>query len=157
METLDGVMLPFERDRALAAPVRADDLDRLLQRFERLTRCSRRAAERADRLPEAARAETEIEPTAGQHVEGRSLLRDHRRPAQRQVRDVGKEAHAFRPREQVADQRPRLEVPPLVRVVLDPDQIDAELVGAVRERTVELDVRARRNDAQAELERSAVA
>ncbi len=82
-----------------------------------------------DRVPEAAGAEPELEPPAAHDVERGRGLGDHRRPAERQVRHVGEEAQPRRPGQQVGDQRERVEEPPLVRVVLDADEVEPAALG----------------------------
>ena len=116
-----------------------------------------RTAHRSDRLPEPARAEAELEAPAREGVERGRLLRDHRRQPERQVRDVREEPDALGARDQVADQRPGLEVTPLVRVVLDPDEVEAELVGAAREGAQLIEIRTVRDEADPELDRPTVA
>ena len=108
------VVLALERDRALAAPERPDHVDRLLERLQGLSRRARRAAHGGDPVPEGARAETELEAPAREHVERGGLLGEHRRVAERQVGDVREEADALRACEQVGEQRPGFEITPLV-------------------------------------------
>ena len=49
--------------------------------------------------------------------------------AHRQAGDIREEPEPLRPRQQVGDQRERVEVPALVRVVLDPDEVEAASLG----------------------------
>ena len=123
------VVLALDGDPALAGPDAADDLDRLDQRVDRLRPRPHRPAPGADALPERARAEPELDPAAAQPVERGRGLREHARVAQRQVGDVGEEAHALGAPGEVGDQRPGVEVAALVRVVLDADEVEAEPVG----------------------------
>jgi hypothetical protein len=120
----------LEGDRPLAAPKGADDLDPLLQCLERLTTGPQGTAHRPDRLPERTRTQPELEAAAREQVERGRLLAEQGGTAQREIGDVREDADAFRPRQLVSDQRERVQVAPLVRVILDPDQIEAELVGA---------------------------
>jgi hypothetical protein len=51
--------------------------------------------------------------------------------AQRQVRDVREQPHARGPRREERDQRERVEVAPLVRVILDADQVQPALLSGL--------------------------
>jgi hypothetical protein len=81
-----------EAEVALAAPHLADHLDRLGERRERLGGAAAWATVRRGRVREAAGAQPQLHPTAAEHVQARGGLGQHRRRAQRQVGDVGKDA-----------------------------------------------------------------
>jgi hypothetical protein len=57
------------------------------------------------------------------------LLGHHPRRPQRQVRHVGEDRDAVSLGQDERHQRPRVEEAALVRVVLDPDQVEARFVG----------------------------
>ncbi|QLQ07172.1 MAG: hypothetical protein HZY76_14745 [Anaerolineae bacterium] len=59
-------------------------------------------------------------------------------------------------REQVADQRPRVEEAVLVGVVLDTDQVQAQCVSPCGQRTRQLGLSADGGDRDAEFKRSAI-
>jgi hypothetical protein len=149
-------MPTLEGDCPFPAPEETDDLDRLLVGLERLSRRANRTAHRADRVPECSGSEPELEATAREDVERRRLLGDHRRQAKRQVRDVGEDAETLGAGEQIGHQRPGLEKAPLIRVVLDAEQIQPESVGADGELASFEYVGCVRNEAEAEFERPAV-
>ena len=94
-------------------------------------------------------------PARRKHVERCCRLGDHRRAAQRRLPRPGRSARA-RSGQQVGDKRPRLEVAPLIRVVLDrPGQ-----AGLVADRSLLSPPppgHRSRDDEDAELERAAVA
>ena len=106
-----------------------DDVDRLLERGSALTGLAPRPAHPGDRVPEVAGADPELEPAAAHHVERCGCLREHRRRPHRQARDVGEEAQPGRASEQVRDEGERVEEAPLVRVILDADEVEP---GALR-------------------------
>ena len=112
---------------ALRADVQraADDGDRLLQGIGRLRRGAMGTAHARHRIPEVAGAEPQLEATAAHHVQRRGGLGQHRGPAHRQGSDIREEAQARGARQQVGDQGEGVEVAPLVRVVLDADQLQA--------------------------------
>jgi hypothetical protein len=58
----------------------------------------------------------------------------YRRWAQGEVGDVGEDPHVFSLGQQRRHQDPRVEESPLVRMVLDPDDIDSVDVGRMNER-----------------------
>ena len=106
---------------------------------DRLARRAHRAAHRPDRIPERAGAETELEPTAAELIERGGLLGQHRRWPQGQVGDIGKDADLFGLAEDDRAQGQCVEVPAVVGVILDSDQVEPEIVenprdleGAVR-------------------------
>ena len=93
----------------------------------------RRAAHRGDRVPERAGAQPELGPPAGEDVERRHRPRQHGGRAQRQVEDVGGERDPLGPRRDERQQRPGVQEPRLVRVVLEGDQVEAGPLGEHRE------------------------
>ena len=84
------------------------------------------------RLEVAAGADAELEAAAAQQVERRRRLGEHGRRPQRQVADVGEDAHRCRLREDRGEQRQRVEVARLVGMVLDAEQVVAEAVEQAR-------------------------
>jgi hypothetical protein len=110
------------------APQGPDDGDRLLERLDRLTRVAPRPAHCPDRIPQGAGAQAELEAAAADDVQGSRCLRQHRRVAQRQVRDVGEDPHPRGLGSQGRHEHPGIEVPSLVGVILDADEVEAELV-----------------------------
>src|SRR5690606_1999910 len=92
------VVVRTARDETLArrrVPQTPDHVDALGEGVDRLAGREALAAHRDDRVPEAARAETELDAPAGEAVEARDGPREHGRRAQRQVerseeRRVGK-------------------------------------------------------------------
>src|SRR5919108_801199 len=77
--------------------------------------------------------------------------------AQRQVGDVGEDAKPLGAGEQIGEQRPGVEEAPLVRVVLDPDQVEPQPVASGCDRSRLRDGRGCRDDADTELELSTFA
>lgn len=124
-------MLALEVHALLGREPRADDPDRLIERLHRLARRAARPTHRGHAIPQRARPEAELEAPAAHHVEGRRLLREHRRIAQRQVGHGGEECEPLRAREQVADQRERVEEAALIGMVLDADQVEPAALGGV--------------------------
>lgn len=106
----------------------ADHVDGLLEGVDRLARRAPWTADRPDRVPEATRTEAELNPSARQQIGGSGLLGDDRRAAQRQVGHIGKEPDPLGSCGQPRDQRERVEEAPLVRMVLDADQVETELI-----------------------------
>jgi hypothetical protein len=86
-------VLAIEIDASLTAQRRPDDLNSFLQRTERLPRGADRTAHRADRVPDRARAQTELEAAAAELIQGGGRLGQHRRRPQGKTGDVGKDAH----------------------------------------------------------------
>ena len=72
------------------------------------------AAHPGDRVPERASPDPELEPSAAHDIERRGGLREHRGRAHRQAGDIREEAQAFGPREEVRDERERIEEATLV-------------------------------------------
>src|SRR4029453_3751355 len=54
---------------------------------------------------------------------------EHRRRADRQAGDIGEEAQPIGPSEQVGDEAERVEETPLIRVVLDSDEVEPAALG----------------------------
>ena len=129
---IEPVVAAVEAQRAGVAPARTQDRDRLLERLEALPGGQLRGAHRARGVEEAAAAEAGLEAPAAEQVERRRRLREHRRRAQRQVSDVLEDADPLGLAEDHAEQRQRVEVRRLVGVVLDAEQVVAELVGQAR-------------------------
>jgi hypothetical protein len=103
-----------------------------------------------------SRAETELEPAPAQLIERRRLLGQHRRRAEGQIGHVGEDANALRLAEEIADQRHRIEVLLLIGVILDADQVVAEVVEDVRNLDGALGVAGRGIEEETELQVVAV-
>ena len=132
VQALDAVVLALGVDRA-ARPDLADDVDRLDQRVDRLLRRTTWPAGRHDRVPEGAGAEAELDAAGAEQVEGgRAAGEDHGR-AQRQVGDVGRDPDRAGARGDHREQRPGVEVPALVGVVLDRDEVESADLGELGE------------------------
>jgi hypothetical protein len=104
-------------------------VDRLDERVDGLLGRSALAAGRDDGVPEGAGPETQLGPAAADDVERRHLLGETDRGAQRQVGDVGRDADRRRARGDGRQQGRGVEVPGVVRVVLDGEQVEPEHVG----------------------------
>ena len=83
-------------------------------------------------VEEPAASQAGLEAPAAEQVERRRRLREHGRRAQRQVADVLEDADPLGPGEDHAEQRQRVQMGPLVGVVLDGEQVVAEPVGEAR-------------------------
>jgi hypothetical protein len=121
-------VLPLDGGRALTRPERAQDRDRLLERVNRLLRCSSWTAHRLDRFPEGPGADPELDPSAAQQVQRRGRLGDDRRQTQGQVEDVGDEAHPLGPSRDKGQERPGVEEAALVGMILDRYVVEPGLV-----------------------------
>jgi hypothetical protein len=78
-----------------------------------------------------------LEAAAAEHVDAGGRFRHHRRWAQRQVGDVGKDAHPRRAGGDHAHKYPGVDVAALVGVILNADQVKApglDLAGGVEQR-----------------------
>jgi hypothetical protein len=75
---------------------------------------------------EAAGAEAELEPAAAEQVEAGGGLGQHRRRPQRQVGDVGEDADPLGGGGDHGQQRPGVDEPTLVGVVLDADPVQPQ-------------------------------
>jgi hypothetical protein len=113
----------------LAGPAGADDVDRFAERPACLPGRAVGTAHAGDRVDEPASAEAELEPAAAEDVDGRGLLGEHRRRTQRQVGHVGEEVHIAGLRGQPGDLGKRVDETGVVRMVLDPDVLQAVGVG----------------------------
>ena len=124
-------MLALDADAAarVGIPERADDVDRLLERLDRLAGRAARTAHRCDRVPESAAPEAQLQPPAGQKVQARRGAREHRGLAQRKVDDVAGQVHALGLGGDIGEQRPRVQERRLVGVVLEGDEIEPGLLG----------------------------
>ena len=87
-----------------------------------------------DRLQEPARPQAELNPPTGDQVERRHAASQYDRMTHRQVRHVGGDLHGLRVRGDDRQQRPRVEQPRLVRMVLQGDQVEPDLFGQLRQR-----------------------
>ena len=131
----DPVVLTVDPHPAagVGVPDRPDDLDRLRGRLDRLTRGPPLAAHRHDRVPERARSEPELEPAAAEQVEARRRPGQDRRRAEREIRHVRGDRDLHGLRGDVRHQRPGVEERRLVRMVLEGDQIQPELLAQLGE------------------------
>ena len=140
----------------LDVPQRPDHVDRLGQRVYALAGGEKAAAHGRDPLPERARAEPELGAAAAQAVERRDRPCDDGRVAERQVQHVRRDPYAGRTRGDERQERPRVEEPRLVRVILERDEVESRVVGERRERDDVAGVRRGRRHEHAELERVTV-
>jgi hypothetical protein len=129
VHALELVVLAFEADRSLAAPHEADYLDRLLERVHRFAARQHRAADRFDGVEASARAEPELDTPTRDEVERRRGLAENRGRAEREVGNVRKDVNLFGAHGHRREQRPRVDEPALVRVVLNTDQLETQLIG----------------------------
>ena len=152
------VVLALETDAAagVGVPERPHQPDRLLQRRDALPRPPPRPAHRLDRVPEGAGAEPELDPAAAQQVERGRRPGQHRRRAQRQVDDVGRQPDPVGAGGDVGEQRPGVEEARLVGVVLVADQVEPGLLGQFGQPHHDLGRLRRRGDEGAEFELVAV-
>ena len=129
MDAGELVAVAVEADpAALAVPERPNHRDRLLQRLQTLSRRQGRRSHCVCGLEEAARADAELESAVTQQVECRRRFGEHRRWPERQVGDGVEDAHRSRLGEDRGSQRHRVEVARLVGMVLDAEQVVAEVV-----------------------------
>ena len=140
----------------LDVPERPDHVDRLFERVDALPGSESPAAHGLDPVPEGARTDPELGTAAAQDVEARDRACQHGRRAKRQVEHVRGEAHAARPGGDERQQRPGVEEPRLVGVVLEGHEVETRPVGERRELDDRLGVLGGRGDEDAELERVAV-
>ena len=153
----DPVVLAVVAHRLrVRVPGRADDVDRLGERGQRLAGRAARAACGGDGVLEAAGAEPELHPPVAEQVEaGHGLGQDEGR-AQRQVGDVGRDAHARGPGRDRGQQRPHVEEPGLVRMILHGDQVEPGDLGQHRQFDHALGLRRVGGEERAELKGVAV-
>src|SRR5207253_5271754 len=121
------VELALETDAVLATPQEAYDLDRFLQRGHGFAGRAQRSVVGLDPIPETARAKAELEPAAAQDVERGGGFGEHGRWAQRDVGHVGEDGDPLSAHGNRCEQSPRVVEAALVGVILDPDQVEAEL------------------------------
>ena len=128
MEAAHPVVLAFERDRPLPAPEGADEADRLLERAQRLACRADGSPHRADRLPEgpAPSPSSNRPPESASRVAACFASMAGGRSGR--LATSGKDAPA--PCVRAGRRSAPTCRAPLVRVVLDPDQVEPELVGA---------------------------
>jgi hypothetical protein len=117
----------------LDVPDAADDVDRLRQRVDALARRQPPAAHRLDRVPEPAGTQAELEAPAAEQIQAGGGTGEHRGRPQREVEHVRAQADALGLPGHVAQQRPRVQEPRLVRVVLERRQVQAGGLGRLRE------------------------
>ncbi len=115
--------------RDAASWIVADDVDRFLCGLPSFGRSSSFPAHRLDGLPERSRSQSELEPAARQHVQAGGSLGQHGGWPHGQAGHVGEEPNPAGLPGQPRDQGPRVEVPPLVGMVLDADQVVPLRVG----------------------------
>ena len=129
LRAADVVVLAVDLEPCALAlvPDPADDVDRLRERVDGLAGREAAAAHGVDRIPEAAGAESELEATAAEQVEAGGGPREDRGRTQRQVGDVGREVDALGARRDPRQQRRRVVESRLVRVVLERDEVVAEM------------------------------
>ena len=155
VQSLHLVVLAGVGERA-AAPHAPDDRDRLDQCIDGLLGTSLRSAGRHDRVPERSCAESEFHSAAGDQVESRRRLGKDHRWSQRQARDIGAHAQRGGAGADHREQRPGVEEPGLVRVVLHRHQVEAGHLSKRGQVQDALHVVCRRCREQAELDVMAV-
>ena len=138
--------------RLIDGPERADDVDRLLERVDALAGAQAAAAHRFDPVPEGSGTQPELCSAAAEDVEARNRARDDRRVAKRQVENVRADAHATRPSGDERQQRPRVEEPRLMRMVLKGDEVEPFAISERREPDDIIGGVAARSDEDTELE-----
>ena len=149
--SVHGVISAAVQRRAVTGiPDAADQVDRLGQCVDGLARAQAPTAHGLDGIPECTGAQPQIEASVAQQVERRRGAGDHRRRPQRQIEHVRRELDLRRHRGHVREQRPRVVESGLIRMVLEGDQVVAELLAQQGEgdRSVRLGVR--RSDERAE-------
>ena len=124
---------PSTRTVPSPAQTAADDRDRLLEGLHRLAGRQAGPAGGHDRVPERPGTETELDAPSGEEVEGGDRLGEDDRLAQGQVRDVERHPQGRGPGREHREQRPGVEVPRLVRVVLDRHEVEPAHLGDVGE------------------------
>src|SRR5438105_4653379 len=122
------IEVALEPDVALAAPHEPDDLDRFLERRDRLARRPHRSAHGLDRVPESACAHAELGAATAEDVQRCCRLRQHRGRAHGQAGDIWENSDSLGSHRDCDEQGPRVVEAPLVGMVLHADQVEAELV-----------------------------
>src|SRR5438874_7459717 len=150
------VMLTLEAHALFACPGPPDQLDRLFQRLYSFTRRAARTAHRLDRVPESPGTKPELETASAEQVQGGGLFGQHWRRPEGQVRNIGEDADLPGLGQKVADQRHGVQEPPLVWMVLDPDEVEAGGVGRRHQRSRFFEVGCDGDHRDAEFERPPV-
>ncbi len=114
-------------------PDASDDVDGLLERRDGLARREARRAHGLDGVPERACPQAHGEPAAREQVEARPGTGQHGRRAQRQVEDVARDLHALGRRGDPRHEGPGVEEGRLVGVVLEGHEVQARVLGELRE------------------------
>lgn len=130
--TADGVELAVQSYDA-PGQGRAQEPQGFLGECHHVLSASRRSAHRGDGIGDAAPADTELDPSVGEHAQRRGGLGEHHRRTQLQVGHVGEEGDAVGGRGQMRDQGPGVEVAGLVGVVLDGEVVQARVLRRPRE------------------------
>lgn len=122
-------MGPFVAHRALLAPHEADDVDRLRQRLQRLSRRTGWASHGGYRFPKRPGSEPELEPAPAEPINRDRSLRQHRRRAQRQAGNVGEDGEPLGAGRHGRQQGEGVHETPLVGVILNPHEIEPLGIG----------------------------
>jgi hypothetical protein len=118
MRARDPVVGTVDAQPSLTAPPATDHRDCLLQRINRLTRSAARTSHRRNRIPARSHAEDDSSFSTAQAT---PPPWPPSQVNQRQVRDVGHEPDVIGAGGGEREQRPRVEEPMLVRMILPAD------------------------------------
>ena len=129
VHTCELIEPAVEVNSALAAPHQLDDVNRLLKGLHRFAWRSNRSTHCLDGVPKATGAQAQLEAAATQQVERSCGFRQYRRRTERKVCDIRKDGDPLRAHRNRGQQRPRVVEPTLVGMILDADQVEAEIVG----------------------------
>ena len=131
----DGVVLARQPNAAACRrPHLAHDRDRLFQRGDALAGGQARAGVGRDGFQEATGAKAELHPAAGDQVQRGDAAGEDDGMTQREVGDVGGDLHALGLRGDDGQQSPGVHQARLVRVVLETDEVEADLLGQLCQR-----------------------
>ena len=125
-------MLAVEGERP-AGPHPAQDRDGLDQRVHGLLRRTPRASGAGDRIPERSGPQAELDPSLGDQIQARRGLGQHDRRPQRQAGDVRGQPDRPGAAADGRQQGPGVQEAPLVGMVLDRHQVQAEGLGQLGE------------------------
>lgn len=129
-DTSELIVLTLVADRPFAAPHEPDDVDGFTQGLECLPGSPVRPP-MAVIASEGACTESEFETAAAEEIDRRCSLRQDRWRAQGKAGDIRKDRDPLGSRSNRGEQGEGVNEPPLVRMVLDPDEVEALLIGNV--------------------------
>ena len=156
IDARQGIEIAAEANVALAPPHQPDELDRLLERRDRLARGPRCAAHGLDRIPESSGAQSELSAAAAQDVQGCRRFGQHRGRAHGKAGHVRENCDSLGSHRNRDEQGPRVVEAPLVGMVLHADQVEAELIGDGGYVKGAGGLHGRRDDEDAELDLAAI-